>query len=298
MAGKTSFFTEISRNKRNSILLVFLVFFILAALVYVIALALAPGAILIILPLAGIIIIVHALTSYYAGDKIVLSTVKAYDPDPTRHIFLINTVEGLAIAAGLPTPKIKIMPSKEINAFATGRDPKHATICVTEGALEKLNRQELEGVIAHEMSHVGNYDIRFFMFVAIFVGLIAIISHIFLRSMMFGGGRSRGGKNDGAIFLVIGLILAIVAPIVVRLVQLSISRKREYLADATGAKLTRYPEGLASALEKIGQVNAGKMKISEAESHMFIADPKKSFADNLFATHPPIEKRVARLRAM
>ena len=191
MAERTSFFTEISRNKRNSVLLVFLVFALLAVLVYVIGLALAPGAVFIIVPFAGILIIIHALSSYYYGDKIVLSTVKAYDPDPTRHIFLINTVEGLAIAAGLPKPQIKIMPSKEINAFATGRDPKHATICVTEGALEKLNRQELEGVIAHEMSHVGNYDIRFFMFVAIFVGLVAIISHMFLRSMMFSGGRRK-----------------------------------------------------------------------------------------------------------
>jgi heat shock protein HtpX len=187
-----------------------------------------------------------------------------------------------------------------MNAFATGRDPDHSSIAVTTGLLKVLNRQELEGVIAHEMSHIGNYDIRFGMMVAVLVGLIAIISHIFLRSMWYGGShRSDDNRGSGgAIIIIAGIALAIVAPIVVRLVQLAISRRREYLADSTVAMLTRYPEGLASALEKIGKHNKGNMPVSEAVSHIFFVDTVHTFLDNLTATHPPIDERVKKLRAM
>jgi heat shock protein HtpX len=298
MAGRVDFFSEISKNKRDSVLLVAVILTLVVVLAFVIAEIFIPFYAFFLIIFVGIFVIVDAFLSYKYGDKVVLASVKAYKPHPTRHIYLINTVEGLALAAGIPKPQVRIIPNKEINAFATGRDPKHATIAVTEGALEKLNRQELEGVLAHEMSHIGNYDIRFALMVAVFVGLVAIISQVFLRSLWFGGGQGGGRNNDNAIFLVIGIIMAILAPIVVRLVQLSISRKREYLADATGAKLTRYPEGLASALEKIKKYNQGKMQVSDAVSHLFIADPKKSFADNLMATHPPLEKRIAKLRAM
>jgi heat shock protein HtpX len=232
------------------------------------------------------------------GDKVVLKSTGAKPADPVKHAYLVNTVEGLALAAGIPKPKLYVILNKDINAFATGRDPKHASIAVTQGAVDNLNRQELEGVLAHEMSHIGNYDIRFFTLIAVFVGLIAIISHLFLRSMWYSGGGG-GKKGDGAVvIMIIGIILAIVAPIVVRLTQLAISRRREYLADATGVKLTRYPPGLANALQKIKNYNSGKMNVSDSVQHLFISDPKHSFVDNIFATHPPIDKRIEKLRSM
>jgi heat shock protein HtpX len=191
------------------------------------------------------------------------------------------------------------MESPDINAFACGKDPAHSSICVTSGALEKLKRDELEGVIGHEMSHIKNYDIRFATLVAVLVGLAAIVSYTFTRSLWLGGtGGNRRDNNGVAIMIVIALILSIVAPIVTRLVQAAVSRKREYLADASGAQLTRYPEGLARALEKIKKGNQGKMKISEAVSHLFISDPSKSSLDGLFQTHPPIDKRIEILRSM
>ena len=299
--GRTSFYSEIGRNRRDSILLVVVILTFLLVLAYVFSEVFFPGYALIILIFVGIFVVVDATLSYRYGDQVVLKSTGAKPADPVKHAYYINTVEGLALASGLPTPKAYVIPNSDINAFATGRDPKHASITVTQGALDKLNRQELEGVIAHEMSHIGNYDIRFFTLIAVFVGLVGIISYIFLRSMWYsGGGGGRGGKSDGggAILLVIGIVLAIVAPIVVRLTQLSISRKREYLADATGVKLTRYPPGLAGALEKIKNFNKGKMDVSDAVSHLFISDPKSTFLDNIFATHPPIDKRTAKLRSM
>lgn len=294
---KTSFYTEIGKNKRNSVLLVVIIIIVLSVLVYAIGEAIDPGIAILLSIFALVFVTIDAYASYMYGDKMVLSTTGAKPADPVKHIYLVNTVEGLALAAGLPVPKVYVLPSKEINAFATGRDPKHASIAVTEGALESLNRQELEGVIAHEMSHIGNYDIRFFVMIGVFIGLIAILSQMFLRSMLYSGGGNK--KNDnGGLLIVVGIILAIVAPIVVRLVQLSISRKREYLADATGVKLTRYPPGLAGALEKIKVQNKGNMQVSEAVSHFFISDPKNTFFDSVFATHPPIEQRIKKLREM
>jgi heat shock protein HtpX len=296
MAKRTSFYTEIGKNKRDSILLIVVIMAFLLAIAYAFSEIFMPELVLIILLVFGIIIVANALFSYKYGDKVVLKSTGAKPADPTAHAYLLNTVEGLALAAGIPAPKAYVIPNKDINAFATGRDPKHASIAVTQGALDLLDRQELEGVIAHEMSHIGNYDIRFFTLIAVFVGLVAILSHVLLRSMWFSGG---GRKNDGAGWImIIGIVLAIVAPIVVKLTQLSISRKREYLADATGAKLTRYPPGLANALEKIKNHNTGKMKTTDAVSHLFISDPKKTFFSGVFATHPPIDQRIAKLRAM
>jgi len=295
--GTVSFYTQIGKNKRDSVLLVGIVLAFLLVIVFLFSELLAPSFVLLILIFAGVFIVIDAYVSYMYGDRAVLSATGAKPADPVKHIYLINTVEGLALAAGIPVPKIYVMPDKEINAFATGRDPKHASMAVTQGALDNLNRQELEGVIAHEMSHIGNYDIRFFTMIAIFVGLVAILSNILLRSMWYSGGGNRDNKNSG-LLIIVGLVLAIIAPIAVRLVQLSISRRREYLADATGVKLTRYPPGLAGALEKIKNTNQGKMKVSEAVSHLFISDPHNTFLDSIFATHPPIEKRIEVLRAM
>jgi len=189
-----------------------------------------------------------------------------------------------------------------MNAFATGRDPEHASIAVTTGLMKELSRLELEGVVAHEISHVRNRDILFATLVAVLVGLVAILSHVILRAFWFGGvRRERRDRRQGGfevIVLLVGLILAIFAPIIVRIVQFAISRRREYLADASAAELTRYPEGLASALEKIMKKNSGNMDVSEAISHLFFVDPKRSPLDSLYATHPPIEERIRRLRAM
>jgi heat shock protein HtpX len=298
---KVNIFDQIDRNKRKSILLGALVFVSLIALVYVISEIFAPEFSFFILIFASLIIIIHSVVSYSYGDKIVLSATGAKPvEDERKYAHLINTIEGLSIAAGIPKPKIYVMDNDEINAYATGRDPRHASIAVTRGALEKLDRDELEGVIGHEMSHIKNYDIRFAMLVAVLVGLVAIISNILLRSMWWGGRGSRRERDERGlgILIIVGIVLAIVSPIIVRLVQLAISRKREYLADASGAQLTRYPDGLADALEKIKKYNEGKMKVSEAVSHLFISDPNKSPLDNLFATHPPIEERIKILRAM
>lgn len=299
---RVNIFDQIDKNKRNSILLSFLVFIILFALVYFIAEVFLPEIALFMMFFAFIFIILDIYFSYNYGDKIVLKAVNAKPADEKEHRFLIDTVEGLSIAAGIPKPRVYVMESDEINAFACGKDPKHASLCVTTGLLENLKRDEIEGVIGHEMSHIGNYDIRFATLVAVLVGLAAVISHMFLRSLRYGSFKSSDRDKDGAIILVmfvIAVILAIFAPIVSRLVQAAVSRRREFLADAGSAKLTRYPDGLANALEKIKKVNTGKkMNVSESISHLFITDPNKSPLDNLFATHPPLEERIKTLRAM
>jgi heat shock protein HtpX len=210
-------------------------------------------------------------------------------------------VEGLSIAAGIPKPKVYVVPSDEVNAFATGKDPENASVAVTTGLMRTLDRQELEGVVAHEISHIRNRDIQFMTLVAVLVGLVGILSHMILRSYWWGGRRGRRDRdrgNIGLIIVAVGFVLAIFAPIVTRLVQLAVSRRREYMADASGAELTRYPDGLADALEKISKHNRGDMKVSEAVSHLFIADPNRSALDALYATHPPIEERIKRLREM
>lgn len=287
---------EIEVNNRNSIILASFVFVVFLALVYTFSQLYDPTATGLILLVGLIIIVAQLYVSYFHGDKIVLATTGAVEANRKKYPHLVNTVEGLALAAGVPTPKIYVVESPEINAFAVGRDPAHASVAVTTGLLKNLNRSELEGVLAHEMSHVKNYDIRFAMLVAVLVGLVAILSEFFVRSFRF---RSQGKKSGGivAIFLV-GFLLAILAPIFTRLVQAAVSRRREFLADASGVALTRYPPGLAAALEKIAKINKGNMPISEAVSHLFFVDPRVTSLDQIFATHPPIGERVKRLRAM
>lgn len=293
-----SFYDQIARNKRKSLLLALGVFILITSLIYLIGLAIAPEYSTALLFLGIVFSSIHVLATYNYGDKLVLSAVKAKPADPRRHVYLINTVEGLSIAAGIPPPKVYILDWDDINAFATGKDPKHASIAVTRGALEKLNRMELEGVVGHEIAHIANYDIRFMTVVAAMVGLTAIISDMFLRSVRYTPRRKDEEKGKGGLILLVALILAVVSPIIARIVQAAISREREFLADATSAKLTRYPEGLASALEKIMKFNKAKNRVSEAVSHLFISDPNKSPLDKLFATHPPIEERIKILRSM
>ncbi|MBS7637406.1 M48 family metallopeptidase [Candidatus Bathyarchaeota archaeon] len=300
--GRLSFYDEIARNKRSSILLAILVALILFALIYIVVYFLAPELI-ISLPLSLIFIFLYVYGSYMYGDSVVLASVNARPAEGREYQYLRDTVEGLSIAAGIPAPKVYIIDSDELNAFATGRDPEHASIAVTTGLVRELNRLELEGVIGHEISHIRNRDILFMTLVAVLVGLAAILSHIILRSFRYGGLSRRRGEREKAggieaIIMMVGLLLAVIAPIVTRLVQFAISRRREYLADASSAELTRYPEGLASALEKIMKKNRGRMDVSEAVSHLFFVDPNRSPLDSLYATHPPIEERIKRLRAM
>ena len=245
--------------------------------------------------------IVQALVSFYSGDKIALASAGAVAIEKKDNPELYRIVENLSITAGLPMPKIYIINDPAPNAFATGRDPDHSSVAVTTGLLEIMEKTELEGVIAHEMSHIGNYDIRLMMVVVVLVGVVAMLSDIFLRFRYFFGGRNREESSSGGALALIGIDAALLAPLVATLVQLAISRKREFLADASGALLTRYPEGLANALQKISSYSQPMRRTSSATSHLFISNPlgkTKSFFGNLFSTHPPIEERVEALIGM
>ncbi len=293
---RLSFHTEIARNKRNSIILMLSVIIVIIALGYVITLATSPEYFTIIMIFAVIFSISYVLISFYNSDKIALASVNAKPASKEHYRMYHHLVEGICLASGLPKPKLYVMENPQINAFASGRNPQHAVICVTTGALQKLDKHELEGVIAHELSHIANYDIRFMTLTAVLVGMVAIISQIFLRSLFFSSmGRGRGGNDNGkAIFMIIGIILAILAPIAVMLVQLAISRKREYTADSSAVKFIRSPTGLIHALEKIKQNK--DMKVSGAVAPLFLAKPGKS--SEIFQTHPPLEKRIERLKRM
>lgn len=242
--------------------------------------------------------IAMSITSYWYSDKIALAVNHAKPVLKNENPELYNIVENLSITAGLPMPKLYIIDDPSPNAFATGRDKQHAVVCVTSGIMQILDKNELEGVIAHELSHIGNRDILLSTVVVVLAGFISIIANFFLRSMIFGGGRRNGNNNESGIFMIIGVILSILAPIVATLIQLAISRKREYLADASGALLTRYPEGLANALLKIDKYSRPMKYANPATAHLFIANPfggagKK--ISNLFSTHPPIADRVKAL---
>lgn len=249
-----------------------------------------------ILYIAIIFSVLMNFVSYWYSDKIVLSMEHARLAEHNEFPELYHTVENLAITAGLPMPKVYIIEDSSPNAFATGRDKDHAVVAVTTGLLAMMDKNELEGVVAHELSHVGNRDILLSTVVVVLVGFIAMLSDIFLRSQLFGSRRD--DREGGAVMMVIGLVLAILAPISATLIQLAISRKREFLADASGALLTRYPEGLASALSKIGKYDQPMKNPHNATAHLYIANPfggaMKGMA-KLFMTHPPVEERVKAL---
>lgn len=243
-----------------------------------------------------------SLFSYFAGDKLVLAQSHAQEVPEGEEKVLRDIVETLALGLGIPTPKLYVIEDPAPNAFATGRDPNHASVAVTRGLLETMDRSELEGVIAHELSHVGNRDIRVMLLVTVLVGTVALLSDWLLRSMWWGGrSRDRNSSGGGGILLLVGLVLAILTPIIATLIQLAVSRQREYLADASGAFLTRYPEGLASALRKIAADQHVLTVANKATASLYIANPLKDHPfqfDGLFDTHPPIEERIKRLEAM
>jgi len=248
--------------------------------------------------IAIIISLGSTLVSYFQGDKIALWSSGARPISEEDNKYVYRLVENLCITSGLPVPKIYIIEDNAINAFATGRKPEMASVAITRGAITYLENEELEGVLAHELSHIQNYDIRFMTLVAVMVGSISILAHIFLRSrLLFGGRRGREGGQVGGILMLVGIVLAILSPLIAELIKLAISRRREFLADASGALLTRYPEGLARALEKIAAHNQPMPEVSRATAHMFFSNPfKSSTVKSLFSTHPPLDDRIKKLR--
>jgi len=251
-----------------------------------------------ILYIAFVFALVMNVGSYWFSDKVVLSMTGAKLASREEYFDLYTVTENLAITAGLPMPKVYVIQDDAPNAFATGRNEKHAVVAATTGLLAMLDRTELEGVIAHELSHVKNRDMLVMTVAVVLAGFVAIVADVFLRASMFGGGN-RDNKNSGALFAVLAIIAVVLAPIAAQLIKLAISRRREFLADTSGALLTRYPEGLASALRKISSYGAPMRKANHATAHLFIANPfgnaKGKFINNLFATHPPVEERIKRL---
>jgi len=293
-------YKEISSNQRRTVALTILFF----ALVIFLGLVLGTvwGSSYFGLGLAAVIGSVYFLFSWYGGSRAILTMMRAKEAAKPQHTYLINTVEGLAIAAGLPkTPKVYVIDDSALNAFATGRDPQHAAVTVTTGLLQKLTKLELEGVIAHEISHIKNYDIRVMMLAAVMVGMTVLLSDFILRSLWIGGhGERKEGNQLGLLLLVVGIALAILAPLIGELIKLAISRKREFLADASGALLTRYPKGLADALKKIkGDPDPLVDYANRATAHLFISSPFRRGAWNsVFSTHPSIDERIKKLEGM
>jgi len=283
---------QIKWNKRKSYGLLFLVPTILLGLIFVTGRIFTPGiSPFIILAIGSGVSVAYVLFSYFKSDEMILSVVGAEPANKQQYSQLYDLMEGLTISSGMPMPELYVQDKSQINAFATGRKPEDGKVCVTRGALEKLDKDELEGVLAHELAHIKNQDILFMTVAVALIGVISILSELLLHSMFFGS----GDRDAPPCAIAAGFALAILAPISARMVQLAMSRKREYLADASGAEMTRYPEGLAGALEKISKQNE-KMKVNKSVSHLYFSNPFNS--RSWFSTHQPLEKRVERLRNM
>ncbi len=307
---RTTFYSEQAANRRYSLLLAFVVLLVLAGLGFAIGYGVSGNLDTAYVVVLGAVFLSLLLTagSYYGGDSLVLSASHAREVTAQQAPQLFNVVQEMAVAANVPMPRVYIIDDTAPNAFATGRDPKHASIAITTGLLQKLDREELQGVIGHEMSHVRNYDIRFTLLVAVLVGSIALLADVFLRFTFFGGGPRRGGDREGGggggiqiVLFVVAIVLAILAPIFARLVQLAVSRQREYLADASSVELTRNPAGLERALGKIASDKEVLEVANRATQHLYIVNPIKKFesrAQGLFSTHPPIADRINRLRQL
>lgn len=296
-------YDRISKNKRETWLMMLLFVALLGAFVSVVVLAVgAPWPVIIV---ALVALVAYAMFSYYASGAVALAVSGAHEVTVEQEPEYVHIVENLCIGSGLPMPKVYVIEDGAPNAFATGRDPKHASVTATRGLLDKLDKAELEGVIAHEMSHIGNYDIRVMTITVVLVGLVALLADFFMRWTWFGAGSRGSNKDRGGqaqlILFAVAILLAILAPIAAQLIQLSISRKREYLADASGALLCRNPDALARALEKIAGDPDPLEVANKATAHLYFSNPlqdHKSFLNGLFSTHPPIEERIRLLRAM
>ncbi len=292
-------YTQIAANKRKTVVLILGFILIVGGLGWLFSQIVGNPVLLIFV---FIFALSYAIFGYFASDKIALALSGAKPISKKDAPRLYRVIENLSITAGLPMPRVYIINDPAPNAFATGRDPNHAAVAVTAGLLDMMAEDELEGVIAHELSHVGNYDIRVMALVVVLVTIVVYASDFFLRMTLWGGRDESDQGNSGALVLV-GLALALLAPVIATLLQLAVNRKREYLADASGALLTRYPEGLAKALDKIGAYPRGLRKASTATAHLFIASPLRgkhatSWFANLFSTHPPIADRIKRLESM
>ncbi len=291
-----------ARNQRNSILLGISVFLLLAAIAYAAALALDPQRYLLFIAIAVAIAATQNVVAYWFGDQIALNVSGARPATLEENRYLVNISEAVAIGAGIPMPKLYVIDSPAPNAFATGRNPENSSVAVTSGLIAILDRQELEGVIAHELAHIKNYDVLLMSMIAATVGALVILRDVVWRSRFYGSKRRyEGDKNANAqmIALLVLFVLLIIAPLLATLLRFAVSRKREYLADASAAYITRNPEGLANALEKIRDYTGEPLKVSEGIQHLFFSNPSKRFKSrSLFATHPPLEERIARLRSM
>jgi heat shock protein HtpX len=298
----------IAGNKRNSVLLVilFILFIIVLGAVLGWAVFGDPRAAIPSIALALVVSVVMALVGYYAGPSAVLALSGAREISREEDMQLYNIVDELRLASGLPMPSIYMIDTEAMNAFATGRSPASAHIAVTRGLRERLGRDELQGVIAHELSHVKNFDIRFMTLMAVLVGVVVLIADIGTRAIFYGGRRRGGGKGGGPIMLIIFLVailLAILAPIFAKLIQLAVSRQREYLADASAARMTRYPEGLAKALETLAADEHELTTANGATAHLYIVEPlmargRRAGGSGMWSSHPPIEERAERLRSI
>jgi heat shock protein HtpX len=294
-------YSQITANKTKTWVIMALFIVVISVLAYVFGKALGTG-----MSYVGIALIfsgIMSFASYYYSDSVVLTMSNAKQIKKEDYPEYYRIVENLAIGDGLPMPKVYVIDDSAPNAFATGRDPKHAVVVATTGILSKLSKVELEGVMAHELSHVKNYDIRVMSIVVVLVGIVTLLADFFMRSMWYGGRRDRESSSAQGIFLIVGIVLALLSPLFATLIQLAVSRKREFLADASGALLTRYPEGLASALEKISQDREPLEVANNATAHLYIANPfkgkeGKNWFAGLFDTHPPIEERIRILRSM
>jgi heat shock protein HtpX len=299
--ARLNIYEAVTANRWRTIALVTVFTGIITALGFAVGEVFAPGGGVAMVPAALGLSGVSATASYFAGDKLVLAQSHARELTANEEPQLRNIVETLSIGLGIDPPRIHLIEDSAPNAFATGRDPKHASIAVTRGLLDKLDRTETEGVIAHELSHVVNRDIRVMLLVTVLVGTVALLSDWMLRSFAWGGGRRGRDRGGGGLVLVIALVLAVLTPIVATLIHLAVSRQREYLADASGALLTRYPPGLASALRKIAADKEALEVANKATASLYIANPLKDAPralDGLFDTHPPIAERIRRLESM
>ena len=309
MQNHMTFAAQEALNRRNSVVLVVAVALLLGVLGFTIGYGTTghvEGAFG-VTTIAIVIAMLLSVGSYFAGDKLVLASSGAKEVTQASAPQLMNVVQEMALAAGVPMPKVYMIDDTAPNAFATGRDPKHASVAITTGLLQKLDREELQGVIGHELSHVRNYDIRFSLLVAVLVGSIALLADFFLRFTFWGGGRRGGGDRDkgggglAAILFVVAIVLAVIAPFIARLVQLAVSRQREYLADASSVELTRNPRGLEQALAKISGDREVLEVANRATQHLYFTNPIKKFesrSSNMFSTHPNIVDRINRLRQL